>query len=85
MGKRNASPVMRERPAVAVGKRFLNETEVEALSGISAKTLANWRILGRGPRFTKFGSAVRYDVNALEEWIDSLPTGGAGVPASALK
>jgi predicted DNA-binding transcriptional regulator AlpA len=66
-------------------KRYLSDIEVEALYGIRRKTLQNWRILGRGPIYKKFGSGVRYDVAALEAWIDSLPQGGAGVPASAVK
>jgi hypothetical protein len=67
------------------GKRFLSEVEVEADYNIPQKTLQNWRGLGRGPLYRKFGKAVRYDVADLEAWIRGLPTGGAGVPSCALE
>jgi hypothetical protein len=67
------------------GKRFVTDFEIEAAYGIPRKTLQNMRVLGRGPAFRKFGSAVRYDVRSLELWIESLPSGGAGIPSSALK
>jgi hypothetical protein len=72
-------------PAVVASKRFITDIEVEVMYGVPRKTLQNWRVLGRGPEFRKFGDAVRYDVRALEAWIESLPRGGAGVPASAVK
>ncbi len=50
-----------------------------------SKTLQNWRGLGRGPIYRKFGKAVRYDVADLEAWIKGLPTGGAGVPSCAVE
>ena len=66
-------------------KRFLSDVEIETGYGISRKTLRNWRLLGKGPTWRKFGRGVKYDVHQLELWIDSLPTGGAGVPSSAVK
>jgi hypothetical protein len=65
-------------------KRFLSDVEVEASLGIPRKTLQNWRVLGRGPIYRKFGDAVRYDVTDLEAWIQGLPTGGAGVPSCSV-
>ncbi|MBT9444547.1 MAG: helix-turn-helix domain-containing protein [Hyphomonadaceae bacterium] len=35
---------------------------------LSPKTLANWRVRGEGPRFTKIGGAVRYNAAAVAEW-----------------
>ncbi|HTF68374.1 MAG TPA: helix-turn-helix domain-containing protein [Edaphobacter sp.] len=67
------------------GKQFLSDLEVEARLGVPRKTLQNWRVLGRGPRFRKFGSGVRYSVADLDAWIESLPSGGAGVPSSAVQ
>ncbi len=66
-------------------KRFLSDLEDETLYGVPRKTLQNWRVLGRGPRFRKFYSGVRYDIGDLEAWVESLPTGGAGVPSSAVR
>jgi predicted DNA-binding transcriptional regulator AlpA len=61
---------------ILAGTRFLTDVEVEVVYGFSKKTLRNWRLLGRGPVFKKIGSSVRYDIRALEAWIESLPTGG---------
>lgn len=50
--------------------RFLNEHETAEYLKLSKKTLGKWRWLGRGPRFHKFGSSVRYslvDINAFVE------------------
>lgn len=35
---------------------------------LSPQTLMNWRCLGRGPRFFKFGGRVVYDHNDLQEF-----------------
>jgi len=65
-------------------KRFLTEAEVEVVYGFPKKTLQSWRLRGDRPEFRKFGRSVKYDVRLLEAWIESLPSGGAGVPSSAL-
>jgi hypothetical protein len=75
-----ASQVTTINPA----KRFLSDVEIEASLGIPRKTLQNWRILGRGPVYRKFGNSVRYDIADLETWIQGLPTGGGGTPACAV-
>jgi hypothetical protein len=87
MNKSSSSQVMagRQQATAPLGKRFISDLEVELLFGIPRKTLQNWRVLGRGPRYRKFGSGVRYQVVDVELWIDSLPSGGAGVPASAVR
>jgi len=65
------------RNVVAVEKRFLSPREAAAHLGLQESTLERWRIIGRGPRFRKFGAAVRYGVEDLELWIQSVPVGGA--------
>lgn len=37
---------------------------------ISIRTLANWRSLRQGPKFTKLGKAVLYDEAELDAWDD---------------
>jgi hypothetical protein len=66
-------------------KRFISDLEIERTYGIPRKTLQNWRVLGRGPTYRKFGKSVRYDVRMLEEYLERLPYGGEGIPASAVK
>jgi predicted DNA-binding transcriptional regulator AlpA len=33
-------------------------------------TLDNWRSKGRGPRFSKLGKKILYDVRDLDKWFD---------------
>jgi predicted DNA-binding transcriptional regulator AlpA len=65
--------------------RFRSDVEIEHIYGISRKSLRTWRLLGKGPIYRKFGRAVKYDLLDVEAWIESLPSGGAGVPSSAVK
>ncbi len=56
--------------------RFLNEKEVAALLTVSVATMRRWRLLGRGPKATKIGAAVRYKRTDIEEFLNSCPTIG---------
>ena len=49
-------------------RKKLSPKEVEERYNIDSGTLANWRSQGRGPRYSKVGKVVRYDVEALEEF-----------------
>jgi hypothetical protein len=69
---------------ILAANQFRTDIQLEGQFGIPRKTWQNWRVLGKGPRFRKFGSGVRYKVSDVEAWIESLPSGGAGVPASAV-
>ncbi len=53
-------------------KRYLTPEEVvDRYRGlISIRTLANWRSLRQGPKFTKLGKAVLYDESELDAWDD---------------
>jgi hypothetical protein len=42
----------------------------------SVHTLRDWRKRGKGPRFVKVGSSVRYRLTDIEEFVNSLPAGG---------
>jgi predicted DNA-binding transcriptional regulator AlpA len=56
--------------------KFLTEKEVSELTGLSVRTLRNWRLTHKGPRYRKFGDSVRYSVGDLEVWTQSVPYGG---------
>lgn len=71
--------------AVPAGKRMIDEVEFELAYGIPKRTLQKMRLFGDGPTFLKLGSSVRYRVEDIESWLESLPRGGAGVPSSAVK
>ena len=55
---------------------FLTELEVSHKTKISLATLRRWRLEGRGPRFRKFGSLVRYNEHELDNWMNAQPCGG---------
>jgi predicted DNA-binding transcriptional regulator AlpA len=48
---------------------LLTATEVAAMLGIPASTLANWRYQGLGPRYLHIGRHVRYLVEDVDDWI----------------
>lgn len=39
--------------------------------GVKGQTLNNWRHLGKGPSFIRMGKIVRYDRDALEQYVES--------------
>jgi predicted DNA-binding transcriptional regulator AlpA len=55
---------------------FIDEKWLAAKLSISLAALRRWRYAGVGPKFSKFGSAVRYSLSDVEAWIASRPTGG---------
>jgi predicted DNA-binding transcriptional regulator AlpA len=59
-----------------MGTRFLTEAEVATRTQISLSTLRRWRLENKGPKFRKFGSLVRYDVEDLGAWENAQPAGG---------
>lgn len=50
---------------------FMNEQAAGDYLGLSPRTLASWRFQGRGPRFFKFHTAVRYVQEQLDEFIEA--------------
>lgn len=44
--------------------------EVSDLLKVPQGTLANWRYLGKGPRFVKVGRRVRYRRSDVEAWLE---------------
>ena len=61
-----------------MSQRFLSEKQVAEMLGLSVKTLQRWRLFGYGPKWRKFGTAVRYPSDGLESWVEETPTGGGG-------
>ena len=54
---------------------LLNERETARRLGVSQRTLQDWRWRGRGPRFVKLGTAVRYRPADLVVWLDARTCG----------
>lgn len=52
---------------------LLTPRQVEAEYGFAEKTLANWRWMGRGPKYSKLspgkGGPVRYLREDIESWL----------------
>jgi predicted DNA-binding transcriptional regulator AlpA len=65
--------------------RFLTEFEVSERTRISVATLRRWRLEKRGPKYSKFGSLVRYDEEDLVQWQQAQPSGGEGARGIAVR
>jgi hypothetical protein len=50
---------------------LLKEAEASEFLRVEIATLRRWRFAKRGPRFVKIGSAVRYDIADLVNFIDA--------------
>ncbi|MEY8655214.1 helix-turn-helix transcriptional regulator [Brachybacterium paraconglomeratum] len=60
---------------VNITERLLTPPEAAELLGIAPQTLANWRSMGKGPRFVRVGSrSVRYRLSDLLAYVESLET-----------
>lgn len=56
--------------------KLLNEHDLARITGLSVASVRRWRLLRRGPRYLKIGSAVRYKAEDIAVWLESRPTGG---------
>jgi predicted DNA-binding transcriptional regulator AlpA len=61
---------------------LLKEHEVARITGLSVASVRRWRLLKRGPKFLKIGSAVRYRPDDVSAWLESRPSGGENLPGS---
>ena len=50
---------------------LLREQEAADILNFKVATLRRWRWAGKGPRFRKIGSAVRYSVDDLKIFIEA--------------
>ena len=50
---------------------FLDTQQAARFLGLSAKTLARYRVSGEGPVFNRFGNRIRYRRAALDAWADA--------------
>ena len=61
---------------------LLNETDAADYLGLQISTLRRWRWAGTGPAFLKLGSAVRYDPNDLQAYLDECRQRSTTAPIS---
>ena len=50
---------------------FLDTQQAARFLGLSAKTLARYRVTGDGPVFHRFGNRIRYRREDLEAWAET--------------
>lgn len=63
-------------------ERFLRRTEAANRLGISPKTLANWALLGRGPKGRKLSAKlVVYSLADVDAYVSAQPAIGGKVAA----
>jgi predicted DNA-binding transcriptional regulator AlpA len=60
---------------------LLNEHDVARLTKMSVASVRRWRLFGKGPKFLKLNSAVRYRSEDLQAWLASRPSGGEQLDA----
>jgi helix-turn-helix protein len=61
--------------------RMLSEREAAAFLSLCPKTLAVWRGQRRGPRYARFGRAIRYRLGDVREYLQTVtvePRAGDG-------
>lgn len=58
-------------PRFAGPKRYLNPHEAAEYLGVGHSTLSIHRMRGTGPAHIKWGMNIRYDVLALDAWMDA--------------
>lgn len=59
------------------GMNALTEGEVAELLHMKVTTLRAWRRRGKGPKFVKFGAAVRYLSSDVAAYVEACRTAGA--------
>lgn len=50
---------------------LMSAEEVGEIIGRPARTLRQWRYLGKGPKYVKVGATVRYRPADVEAWIEA--------------
>lgn len=52
--------------------KILSSKQAAEFLGISSGTLENWRLKNYGPPYIKYGNLVKYDEQAVIDWLKSM-------------
>jgi hypothetical protein len=52
-------------------RRFVSDQRVASMLGCSRRTLSRWHAAGKGPSRKKISSKLFYDLDKLQEWLES--------------
>lgn len=59
-------------------RKYLSPAEVQAVFGISPRTLEFWRREGRGPSYVRAGKFIKYSRETFDRWMESQQVAMAG-------
>ncbi|RZI99625.1 MAG: DNA-binding protein [Brevundimonas sp.] len=62
--------VITDNRSFADARILLTNKEAARKLGISHRTLEDWRLVSRGPRFVKLGRLVRYRLDDLMDFLE---------------
>ena len=62
-------------------ENLLNEHDVARITGLSVASVRRWRLLRKGPKYLKIGTAVRYKPEDISAWLETRPCGGGNPEA----
>jgi len=48
---------------------LMTQAEVASRLRVDRRTLSRWRSSGTGPEYVRFGNAVRYESQSVEDWL----------------
>ena len=57
--------------ATANPSTLLTSEQAGAYLHVDARTLANWRYLGRGPRYIRSGARALYRLSDVDRWLEA--------------
>ena len=58
-------------PVAAPGKAYLDSNQAADLLAMTPEALGAMRRRGKGPPFLRIGRLIRYNVAAIEEWLEA--------------
>jgi predicted DNA-binding transcriptional regulator AlpA len=62
----------------------MTEQEVARRLGLSVATLRSWRLRKRGPRYVRFGRAVRYLAPDIDRFVESCAVEDGAAPGERM-